>query len=127
MPNLGSGAAAGNASDVAVGAAILATGIGVGTANASTTAPYIHNGSRGFGVECVQAGLNFFDNAGLSVDGVDGTLTTDAVKTFQRRNGLSADGIVGPATGDVLVRDINADQPAAAAWVSCPEFLPTSN
>jgi peptidoglycan hydrolase-like protein with peptidoglycan-binding domain len=109
-----------------VGAAVLATAIGVGTANASTTAPDIHNGTHGFGVECVQAGLDFVDNAGLAVDGVDGTLTTVAVKTFQRRNGLSVDGIVGPATGDILWQDIEADQPAAAAWVTCGEFLPTS-
>lgn len=110
-----------------VGAAVLATAIGVGTANASTTAPYIHNGTHGVGAECVQAGLNYADNAGLTVDGVDGALTTAAVKTFQRRNGLSVDGIVGPATGDILWRDILADEASSTPYIFCGLWLPTTS
>jgi peptidoglycan hydrolase-like protein with peptidoglycan-binding domain len=111
----------------AVGAAILATTIGVGAANASTTAPDIHNGTHGVGAECVQAGLNYADNAGLAIDGVDGALTTAAVKTFQRRNGLAVDGIVGPATGDVLWRDILADEPSSTPYIFCGLWLPTTS
>ena len=56
----------------AVGASILAAAVGVGTASASTTAPWVRDGSQGLGAQCVQAGLNYADNAGLSVDGIDG-------------------------------------------------------
>ena len=32
------------------------------------------------------------------IDGMIGTVTTNAVKAFQKKNGLKADGIIGPMT-----------------------------
>lgn len=49
-------------------------------------------GSRGEVVKQIQRALHLID------DGIYGTLTEEAVKTFQREQGLKADGIVGPAT-----------------------------
>lgn len=40
----------------------------------------------------------------LSVDGVRGPVTIEAVKNFQLANGLTVDGIVGPATRATLIR-----------------------
>lgn len=52
---------------------------------------------KGEDVEDVQTALNAlgFD---LTVDGIYGEETADAVKKYQRRNGLTSDGIVGNAT-----------------------------
>lgn len=49
-------------------------------------------GSRGEAVKQVQRALHLVD------DGIFGTLTREAVITFQREKGLTPDGIVGPAT-----------------------------
>ncbi|MCL2593399.1 MAG: N-acetylmuramoyl-L-alanine amidase [Defluviitaleaceae bacterium] len=55
-------------------------------------------GSRGDSVAQVQACLNRAIGAGLSVDGIFGPRTFEAVTNFQRRFGLVTDGIVGPIT-----------------------------
>lgn len=54
-------------------------------------------GSRGEAVKQIQKALA---GAGLKVitDGVYGTITEEAVREFQSKNGLKPDGIVGPAT-----------------------------
>lgn len=54
-------------------------------------------GSRGEAVKQIQKALA---GAGLKVitDGVYGTITEEAVREFQGKNGLNPDGIVGPAT-----------------------------
>ena len=54
-------------------------------------------GSRGEAVKQIQKALA---GAGLKVitDGVYGTITEEAVREFQGKNGLKPDGIVGPAT-----------------------------
>lgn len=49
-------------------------------------------GSRGEMVKQIQKVVKAYP------DGVWGTLTTEAVKTWQKAHGLTADGIVGPAT-----------------------------
>lgn len=49
-------------------------------------------GSRGEDVRVLQQKLN------LSVDGIFGPITEEAVKNFQKENGLAVDGIVGPNT-----------------------------
>ncbi|SDY23542.1 N-acetylmuramoyl-L-alanine amidase [Thermoactinomyces sp. DSM 45892] len=57
----------------------------------------IRKGSRGEYVKMIQRALG-----GLSVDGIFGPKTQNAVKVFQRKNGLSVDGIVGPLTWNKL-------------------------
>jgi peptidoglycan hydrolase-like protein with peptidoglycan-binding domain len=103
-----------------VGGAVLATGIAVAPASASTTAPYIREGSQGTGVVCVQIALNFFDNAGLAVDGIDGPQTTKAVEAFQGIEHVAADGIVGPMTGQFID---NVDNQIDAQH--CYQYVPT--
>ena len=82
----------------ALGAAILAS-----PAHASTTAPSIKYGSRGQGVVCVQGALELFGFKNVAPDGVDGTITTNAVIQFQKDMHLVADGVVGPLTGSALL------------------------
>jgi peptidoglycan hydrolase-like protein with peptidoglycan-binding domain len=57
----------------------------------------VQNGSSGDGVRAVQSQLAS-KNYGVGVDGVFGTGTTNAVKSFQTSKGLLSDGIVGPDT-----------------------------
>ena len=77
-------------------------GLGVGSAFAVSE---IGPGDTGAGVKCVQEGLNFF-NAGLTVDGDYGSLTTAAVENFQSSHGDSVDGEVGPQTGHSLITSV---------------------
>lgn len=69
------------------------------TTTAAFAASQIGPGSSGQPVECVQEAMNDVDNAGLSVDGDYGPLTTAAVESYQSDHGLSVDGLVGPDTG----------------------------
>lgn len=56
---------------------------------------YLKKGLSGNDVRWVQAVLNKLGYASLSVDGVFGNATHNAVSFFQQRNGLGVDGIVG--------------------------------
>ena len=58
----------------------------------------LKNGSRGDAVKWIQKFLNDVRGAGLAVDGIYGSGTTNAVKVFQQQNGLTVDGIVGNQT-----------------------------
>ncbi len=51
-----------------------------------------------YGVRWVQAILKKFVNGNIAIDGIYGTNTANAVRTFQRANGLSVDGVTGPNT-----------------------------
>jgi hypothetical protein len=55
-------------------------------------------------IRWVQAALNRVSGAGLVVDGISGTLTRAAVRSFQSRQRLAVDGIVGPLTEAALLR-----------------------
>jgi hypothetical protein len=61
----------------------------------------------------IQRALNKAVAAGLTVDGVLGPLTRNAIRTFQRTRGLTADGVVGAAT-------VRALAPFATAAASMP-------
>ncbi|MEM6398999.1 MAG: peptidoglycan-binding protein [Cyanobacteria bacterium P01_D01_bin.116] len=65
--------------------------------------PILRPGMRGSQVVKLQEKLS---KLGLlkGVDGDFGPVTTEAVKTFQKRNGLEADGVVGGATWNLLDR-----------------------
>ncbi|MBO4323257.1 MAG: spore cortex-lytic enzyme [Clostridia bacterium] len=58
----------------------------------------VKQGSTGDIVKKIQTKLKNWGYYGGSVDGVYGTQTKNAVKSFQKKNGLTADGIVGAKT-----------------------------
>ena len=55
-------------------------------------------GSSGTAVTNIQNALNFWDHAGLAVDGYYGPATEAAVASFQAHLGLKPDGVWGPST-----------------------------
>ncbi len=68
--------------------------------------------SQGWGVCCLQEGLNQIQQNDatsggayslLKVDGIFGQKTLNRVREFQNCNGLQADGVVGPMTRAALV------------------------
>ena len=65
----------------------------------------IKSGSKGELVELVQQMLNEKGYSCGSADGIFGTKTESAVKSYQRAKGLSADGIVGTNTYAKLFTD----------------------
>jgi peptidoglycan hydrolase-like protein with peptidoglycan-binding domain len=71
------------------------------TIDLRTDCPDLAQGSSGACVEVLQSLLNRF-GAGLTVDGIFGSLTAAAVRRFQMRHGLVVDGIVGPHTKAAL-------------------------
>jgi peptidoglycan hydrolase-like protein with peptidoglycan-binding domain len=64
--------------------------------------PTQSTGNRGVDVKAIQLLLN------IGADGVFGSGTDSAVKSFQSSRGLAADGIVGPATWGALVPTIRS-------------------
>src|SRR5512146_2941244 len=60
--------------------------------------------SRDAGLAALQVALHARGLYGGSIDGLEGPLTTAAVKRFQRRAGLAADGVAGPRTRKALGR-----------------------
>lgn len=59
-------------------------------------------GSRGSEVRQIQEKLKRWGYYTGNVDGIYGTLTTQAVKSFQRKNGLAVDGIAGKNTLEAM-------------------------
>ena len=55
-------------------------------------------GSRGSEVRTIQDKLKRWGYYTGNVDGIYGSLTVSAVKRFQQKNGLSVDGVAGPKT-----------------------------
>ena len=62
----------------------------------------LKKGDTGSDVRQLQTLLNTLNDAGLEVDGKYGTLTEQAVKDFQNKNGLKVNGIVGKKTSAKL-------------------------
>jgi len=60
--------------------------------------------SRNAGVAALQVALHTRGFYGGTIDGIQGPVTTKAVKRFQHRHGLRADGIVGAHTRKALGR-----------------------
>lgn len=54
-------------------------------------------------IQWVQRSLNHILGTRLVEDGINGTLTRSAVRSFQQRHGLAVDGIVGPQTEGALI------------------------
>ena len=100
------------------GSAAMVTMLGLaGTAGAATAAPaapaahaataltwpVTGPGSTGERVYAIQYLLNDQIKAGLATDGIYGSKTTAAVKTFQKKEKLPVDGVVGPMTYPKLI------------------------
>jgi peptidoglycan hydrolase-like protein with peptidoglycan-binding domain len=105
--------------------ASLASGQATTTASASTGpatttehAIVLSYGSEGKQVQLLQQALG-----GIKVDGVFGTETEAAVRSFQASRGLSVDGVVGPQTsaalrsqsaGNAFIADVSSTLPGTA-------------
>ena len=68
----------------------------------------LRNGSRGENVRIMQQFLNAIGTVypsipALTIDGVFGPRTENAVRAFQRQFGLTADGVIGPITWNAIV------------------------
>ncbi|SKB47626.1 peptidoglycan-binding domain-containing protein [Luteibacter sp. 22Crub2.1] len=68
-------------------------------------------GSHGAGVTALQSQLNELstpsnDNLALQVDGHFGPATQAAIESFQRDHGMSVDGVAGPRTLDALANEL---------------------
>ena len=72
-----------------------------GTSAATDPAPVLRQGSSGDAVVAFQTLLHAFDSR-VTVDGVFGPATEQAVVQAQTDKGLTADGVVGPATWTAL-------------------------
>lgn len=78
------------------------------TTSSSTSSGYktLSSGSRGNAVEELQENLNYLGYSCGTVDGDYGAKTANAVREFQRKNGLSVDGIAGPKTLEAINKKI---------------------
>ncbi len=79
---------------------VLLAGVGAAKPTAAYSSAFFHTQSRGNRGADVQA-LQYLLNIGA--DGVFGSGTEAAVKSFQSAHGLTADGVVGPNTWAALV------------------------
>ncbi|RKL68451.1 peptidase [Salipaludibacillus neizhouensis] len=82
------------------------------TVNFSGTLRY---GSRGSGVRSLQSALNSSGANAGSVDGVFGSQTRSAVQSFQRSAGISVDGVAGPQTFDALGGSVSSSGSSSAS------------
>jgi len=78
--------------------AILAGAISIAISRYQTVEALSKYGSRGEEVKQIQTKLKRWGYYNGSVDGIYGSKTLAAVKSFQRKNGLTVDGIAGPKT-----------------------------
>lgn len=65
----------------------------------------------------IQSSLNKILGLRLAVDGIIGSQTRSAIRSFQQKNGLTADGVVGPITEEALIRS-GASQPPQSSGPS---------
>ena len=74
--------------------------------------PTLRLGSRGSAVIDLQRRLATAGFSAGTADGIFGSNTDAAVRSFQRARGLGADGVVGPQTWSELLGTTTAPQPA---------------
>ncbi len=99
-----------------------------GGTNTNTT---LKRDSSGEGVKQMQAALLQLGYYAGKVTGSFGTLTEDAVRSFQRAHGLSADGIAGPSTLSKLyngsaVAKTGGTKPAASTGTTTSNGAPSA-
>jgi len=81
-----------------------------------STQPTLRRGARGIAVTRLQGKLSDLGYSPGRADGIFGSRTTSAVRSFQGNNDLSSDGVVGPRTWSAL-NSPNA-RPASAGSTS---------
>jgi peptidoglycan hydrolase-like protein with peptidoglycan-binding domain len=74
----------------------------------------------------IQTSLNKLTGARLAVDGISGTYTRSAIRSFQTRVGLVADGIVGPLTESALLKAGASNPPGFQKTPRAPTTPPGS-
>ena len=75
-------------------------------------------------IRWVQQSLNQILGLKLSTDGLMGTQTRSAIRSFQQKNGLTADGIAGPKTEAAIKAALGgAPAPAVPAKVAALKFV----
>jgi tyrosinase len=79
----------------------------------------VNRSSRDY-VRWVQQSMNRIMGLRLAVDGVMGSQTRSAVRSFQQRAGLRADGIVGPATERALIAAGAPPPPGSVPGIPTP-------
>jgi peptidoglycan hydrolase-like protein with peptidoglycan-binding domain len=103
---------------------------GTAAASASSTGPEptttteqsvtLSSGSEGRQVQLLQQALG-----GITVDGVFGPETEEAVRTFQTNRGLTVDGVAGPQTFAALRADASTTVSSATALAKLASFNST--
>ncbi len=83
----------------------------------------VRNGSVGPQVREFQTKYNAVTGANLTVDGIAGNATVNAIKTYQRMKGLTVDGIAGPKTFAALRADYNNASQAPAPSSSLGNYV----
>ena len=82
--------------------------------------PTLRLGSRGSAVIDLQRRLATAGFSAGTADGIFGSRTDGAVRSFQRARGLGVDGVVGPQTWGELLGTTTAPQPAPAPSTGSP-------
>lgn len=97
---------------------IVALCLFCGTATLSHAAGTYEAGDQGEDVAAIQAQLNSLGFNVGTADGDFGSVTANAVKSFQKSRGLESDGVIGAETYRALMgRDIPASRDSSAASV----------
>ena len=98
-----------------------------GTGNWTAVSPYQNSGPtyNGYFVRNIQIALN---GAGISVkvDGVYGSATRTAVRTFQSQKGLRVDGVVGAQTWAAMQTVMTSLTKFTYKWYSCTSPITSS-
>lgn len=68
--------------------------------------PLTRQGSKGIYCLVAQDALNTLGLKTGGLDGIFGSITKEAVITFQKNNGLSQDGLIGPITWNSLMTQV---------------------
>ncbi|HEX6289290.1 MAG TPA: peptidoglycan-binding protein [Herpetosiphonaceae bacterium] len=76
-------------------------------------------------IQWVQRSLNRMLGTKLAEDGISGTQTRSAIRSFQQRHGLTADGIVGPQTEAALIAAGAGAPPTGGTSSGLPSWLPS--
>jgi N-acetyl-anhydromuramyl-L-alanine amidase AmpD len=86
----------------------VAAMLGNGGGTPTRSWPLIKSGNSGETVKTLQYALQYRGFTGVTADGVFGSGTEAAVKSFQSSNGLPADGIVGAQTWEAILPTVRS-------------------